>query len=71
MHARHYWFSYMLKISQSTGELVLVDVLVLRNVFEGAVLPRAARRPPEKALLLEQAATTRKTISIPEMEVVV
>lgn len=41
--------------AQSTGELVPVEVLVLRDVAEGAVLPRAARGPPEEALLLVQA----------------
>lgn len=30
------------KISQSTGEFVLVNVLVLWDMFVGAVLPRAA-----------------------------
>lgn len=40
------------KVSQPTGEFVLVDVLVLWDVSVGAVRPRAARRPPEKALLL-------------------
>lgn len=50
------------RISQSTGEFVFVDVFVLWDVFVGAVLPRAARGPPEKALLLVRAATG-KTIS--------
>lgn len=40
------------EISQSTGEFVLVNVLVLWDMSEGAVLPCAARGPPEKALLL-------------------
>lgn len=40
------------KVSKSAGEFVLVNVLVLRDVFVGAVRPRAARRPPEKTLLL-------------------
>lgn len=43
------------KVPQSAGELVLVDVLVPGEMFEGAVLPRAARGPPEETLLLEQA----------------
>ncbi len=45
------------KVSKSTGEFVLVDVLVFRDVFVGAVRPRAARRPPEKTLLLVKATT--------------
>lgn len=48
------------KVSQSTGEFVLVNVLVLRVVFEGAVWSRAARGPPEEALLPERAATTER-----------
>ena len=48
-------------VAQSTGEFLPVDVLVLRDVSEGAVLPRAARGPPEEALLLAQTATARKT----------
>lgn len=40
------------KTSQSTGEFVPVDVLVLWYVLVGAVLPRAACGPPEKALFL-------------------
>lgn len=50
------------KISQSTGEFVPVNVLVLCDMSVGAVVPRAARGPPEKALLLVRA-TTGKTIS--------
>lgn len=45
-------------VSQSLGELVLVDVLVLRDVSEGAVLPRAASGPPEEALFLAQIQST-------------
>lgn len=37
-------------VSESSGEFALVNVLVLRDVFVVAVLPRAARRPPEEAL---------------------
>lgn len=48
------------KVSQSTGEFVLVNVLVLRVVFEGAVRSRAARGPPEEALLPERPATTER-----------
>lgn len=48
-------FDFLHKIPQSTGEFVLVNVLVLWDVSEGAVLPRAAGRPPEKALLLVRA----------------
>lgn len=44
-------------VTQAAGELVLVDVLVLRDVFVGAVGPRAARGPPEETLLLVRAAT--------------
>lgn len=43
------------KISQPAGEFVLVDVLVLWDMSVGAVLPRAARGPPEKTLLLVRA----------------
>lgn len=50
-------------ISQSTGEFVPVDVLVLWDMFVGAVRPRAARGPPEKALLLVWATTKGKTTS--------
>lgn len=39
-------------VSQSASELVFVDILVLGDVPEGAVVPRAASRPPEKALSL-------------------
>lgn len=42
----------MWRESQSIGEFALVNVLVLRDVFVDAVLPRAARRPPEEALRL-------------------
>lgn len=48
------------KVSKSAGEFVLVNVLVLRDVFVGAVRPRAARRPPEKTLLLVRAAKKTK-----------
>lgn len=48
------------KTPQSAGEFVPVDVLVLWNVPEGAVLPRAACGPPEEALLV--LATTGKSI---------
>lgn len=53
-------FDFLHKIPQSTGEFVLVNVLVLWDVSEGAVLPRAAGRPPEKALLLVRAANNGK-----------
>ena len=49
-----------IKVSKSTGEFVPVNVLVLRVVFEGAVRSRAARGPPEEALLPEWAATTER-----------
>jgi len=50
--------------AQSTGELVPVEVLVLRDVAEGAVLPRAARGPPEEALLLVQAGKQRQAFKM-------
>lgn len=56
-------------MSQSTGEFVLVNVLVLWDVSVGAVLPHAAGGPPEKALFLVRATTTAKTISILGMHV--
>lgn len=40
-----------LKVSQSTGELVLVHVLVLWVMYVSAVWPCAARGPPEETLL--------------------
>lgn len=46
--------------SQPAGEFFPIDVLVLRDVSEGAVVPCASCRPPEKALLLV-CATIWKT----------
>ena len=54
------------KVSQSAGEFVPVNVLVLRVVFEGAVWSRAARGPPEEALLPERAATTERNNLLPQ-----
>lgn len=45
--------------SQPPGDFVPVHVLVLWDVFEGAVLPRAARGPPEEALLVVHATTNK------------
>lgn len=52
----------MWKTPQPAGELVFVEVFVFWDVSEGAVLPRAADRPPEKAFLLVGAVATRTTI---------
>lgn len=41
----------LVKVPQSAGELVPVDVLVVGVVFVGAVWSGAARGPPEEALL--------------------
>lgn len=47
-------------ICQSTGEFILVNILVFWDVSVGAILPCAACGPPEKALLLVHAATKRE-----------
>lgn len=44
---------------QFIGEFILVDILVLWDVSVGAVVPRAARGPPEEALLLVNAKTKK------------
>lgn len=45
------------------GEFVLVNVLVLWDMLVGAVLPGAARGPPEEALLFERATVGEKFIT--------
>lgn len=44
-----------LQVSKSTGEFVLVHVLVLRIMYVSAVWPCAARGPPEETLLAPAA----------------
>ena len=52
----------MHSISQPIGELVFVNVFMLGDVSESAVVPRAARRPPEKTLLLVHASTRGENV---------
>lgn len=51
-------------LSQSASKFVFVNVLVLRDVLEGAVWPCAARCPPEEALLLLQTAEKKTNVNL-------
>ena len=60
--SRYYFFfpvSLHVICRQFIGEFILVDILVLWDVSVGAVVPRAARGPPEEALLLVNAKTKK------------